>query len=233
MDRLLTAPWLRLLAVVFGVCLVVGACSDSDDDDSDSADADTEESTSEDEGSDGDESDDSTEEGGDSEEGTGEDGEGESSTADAGATLAAVRDAGEIKCGTRDALPGFAELTADGDHVGFDADFCRVIAAAVLGDANQVDFVDLETPDRFIALQGGEIDVLVRNTTWTAQRDGTEGATFLQPNFYDGQGMMVAADSEFESLEDMNDVVICVAQGTTTEGNAAAEASRLGHEPGK
>ena len=92
----------------------------------------------------------------------------------------------------------------------------------------KVDFVDLETADRFTALQSGEIDVLVRNTTWTASRDGAEGATFLQPNFYDGQGMMVAADSGFASVADMDGVIVCVAQGTTTEGNAAAEAARLG-----
>ena len=79
---------------------------------------------------------------------------------------------GVVRCGTRDALPGFAVLDTRGDHVGFDADFCRVIAAAVLGDATKVEFVDLETADRFTALQSGEIDVLVRNTTWTASRDG-------------------------------------------------------------
>lgn len=142
--------------------------------------------------------------------------------------LEEVLDAGEVRCGTRDALPGFAVLNEDGDHVGFDADFCRVIAAAVLGDADAVDFVDLETADRFTALQSGEIDVLVRNTTWTASRDGSEGATFLQPNFYDGQGMMVGSGSGFESLEDMDGTTVCVAGGTTTEGNAATEFERLG-----
>ena len=68
----------------------------------------------------------------------------------------------------------------------------------------------------------------MRNTTWTASRDGGEGATFVQPNYYDGQGMMVAADSGFTSIADMDGVIVCVAQGTTTEGNAAAEAARLG-----
>ncbi|MET0909707.1 MAG: amino acid ABC transporter substrate-binding protein [Ilumatobacteraceae bacterium] len=135
---------------------------------------------------------------------------------------------GVVRCGTRDALPGFAVLDASGEHVGFDSDFCRVIAAAVLGDATAVEMVDVATDDRFTALQSGEIDALVRNTTWTATRDGVEGATFLQPTFYDGQGMMVAADSGFASLEDMDGVIVCVAQGTTTEGNAAAEAARLG-----
>ena len=144
--------------------------------------------------------------------------------------LEAVKEAGVLKCGTRDALPGFAVLTEDGDHVGFDADFCRVIAAAILGDAEAVEFVDLETEARFTALQSGEIDVLVRNTTWTAGRDGAEGATFLQPNFYDGQGMMVRADSEFESVEDMDGTSICVASGTTTEGNVSTEFARLGIE---
>jgi general L-amino acid transport system substrate-binding protein len=144
--------------------------------------------------------------------------------------LDTVQANGVVRCGTRDDLPGFASLSPEGDHVGFDADFCRVIAAAVLGDAQAVEFVDVETPDRFTALQSGEIDVLVRNTTWTATRDGVEGATFLHPTYYDGQGMMVASDSGFESLGDMDGVIICVAQGTTTEGNAAAEAARLGVE---
>lgn len=145
-----------------------------------------------------------------------------------GSVLDSVKSAGTVRCGTRDALPGFAVLTPEGDHEGFDSDFCRAIAAAVLGDAEAVEHVDVETADRFTALQSGEIDVLVRNTTWTASRDGTEGATFLQPNFYDGQGMMVAADSGFSSLDDMDGTVVCVASGTTTEGNVATEFTRRG-----
>ena len=145
-----------------------------------------------------------------------------------GERLAAVRAAGVVRCGTRDDLPGFAVVDSSGQHVGFDSDFCRVIAAAVLGDAGAVEMVDVATADRFTALQSGEIDVLVRNTTWTATRDGSEGATFLQPTFYDGQSMMVAADSGYSNLKQMDHAVVCVAQGTTTEGNAAAEAAALG-----
>jgi general L-amino acid transport system substrate-binding protein len=145
----------------------------------------------------------------------------------AGSVLESVKEAGVVRCGTRDALPGFAVLTEAGEHEGFDSDFCKAIAAAVLGDATAVEMVDLETADRFTALQNGSIDVLVRNTTWTASRDGGEAATFMQPTFYDGQGMMVAAGS-YESVGDMNGAVVCVAKGTTTEGNAALESSRLG-----
>jgi general L-amino acid transport system substrate-binding protein len=148
-----------------------------------------------------------------------------------GDTLAAVQSADAVRCGTRDDLPGFAVLDSAGEHVGFDADFCRVIAAAVLGDATKVEFVDVATEDRFTALQSGEIDVLVRNTTWTATRDGTEGVQFLQPTFYDGQGMMVAADSGITDLNGLVGGVVCAAGGTTTEGNIATEFERLGLAP--
>ena len=151
-----------------------------------------------------------------------------STTAAESSVLESVLAAGAVRCGTRDALPGFAVLQDSGEHVGFDSDFCRAIAAAVFGDASAVEMVDLETADRFTALQSGAVDVLVRNTTWTATRDGAEAATFLHPNFYDGQGMMVASNSGFDSISDMNGAIVCVAKGTTTEGNAALESSRLG-----
>ena len=136
-----------------------------------------------------------------------------------GGRLADVQARGDVRCGVRDALPGFNFLTPDGEHEGFDSDFCRVIAAAVLGDADAVDFVDLATSDRFTALQSGEIDVLVRNTTFTASRDGKEAANFVFTTLYDGQGVVVPASTGITSLEDLADANICVAQGTTTELN--------------
>ncbi len=137
----------------------------------------------------------------------------------AGGRLAEVQARGSLRCGVRDALPGFNFLTPDGEHEGFDSDYCRVIAAAVLGDADAVDFVDLATADRFTALQSGEIDVLVRNTTYTASRDGKEAANFVYVTLYDGQGIMVPASTGIGSLADLADANICVAQGTTTELN--------------
>src|SRR5690606_32328823 len=87
------------------------------------------------------------------------------------------------------------------------------------GDADAVEYVPLTAEARFTALQAGEIDVLSRNTTWTASRDGGEGAAFAMTTFYDGQGMMVRADSGFDSIEDMDGTVVCVLSGTTTELN--------------
>ena len=141
----------------------------------------------------------------------------------AGQVLQRVRDRGQVVCGVNDAVPGFGFVTEAGEFEGFDIDFCRVVAAAILGDANAVEFVPLTAEQRFTALQAGEIDVLIRNTTWTASRDGSEGATFLHTTFYDGQGMMVRADSEHQSLEDMGGTTICVLSGTTTELNLESQ----------
>ncbi len=142
--------------------------------------------------------------------------------------LDTVKSNDTVKCGVRDDLAGFSAVDESGNYVGFDADFCRVIAAGVLGDATKVTFVPVATDARFPALQAGEIDVLVRNTTWTASRDGNDGATFLHPTFYDGQQMMVRADSGFTSIDDMGGATICVASGTTTEGNVATEFAARG-----
>ena len=137
----------------------------------------------------------------------------------AGGLLGEVQSRGSLLCGVNNAVPGFGFVEADGSHSGFDIDFCRAIAAGVLGDPEAVEFLDLTADQRFPALQSGEVDVLVRNTTYTASRDGGDGATFLTTTFYDGQGMMVSADSGFTLIDDMTDTNICVLSGTTTELN--------------
>jgi general L-amino acid transport system substrate-binding protein len=134
-----------------------------------------------------------------------------------GGILAQVRDRGTLNCGVNEAVPGFGFVTEAGDFEGFDIDYCRVVAAAVLGDAEAVEFVPLTAEQRFTALQAGEIDVLIRNTTWTASRDGGEGAAHLTTTFYDGGGMMVRADSPYETVDDMDGETICVLSGTTNE----------------
>lgn len=162
-------------------------------------------------------------------------GEGSTTTA-AGAPagdgrLAEVQARGSLLCGVNNTVPGFGFVDETGEHVGFDIDFCRAIAAGVLGDAEAVEYVDLTAEQRFTALQAGEVDVLVRNTTFTSSRDGGLGATFLTTTFYDGQGMMVGADGGFTTIEDMTDTTICVLSGTTTELNLTARMADIPYTP--
>ncbi len=150
-----------------------------------------------------------------------------------GGLLGEVQDRGTLRCGVNEAVPGFGLVDDAGDYTGFDVEFCKVVAAAVLGDAEAVEYTALDTETRFTALQAGDIDVLSRNTTFTSSRDGGEDSRFLTTTFYDGQGMMVRADSGFASIADMGGTTICVLSGTTTELNLATAASEAGidYEP--
>ena len=139
-----------------------------------------------------------------------------------GNTLAAVQDRGVLRCGGNQAVPGFGYLNPDtNEFEGFDLDFCRAVAVAALGDASAVEIRPTTATERFPVLQTGEVDVLIRNTTWTISRDTSLGFDFAPTTFYDGQGMMVRRADNIESLEDLEGGTVCVQSGTTTEKNLA------------
>ncbi len=137
----------------------------------------------------------------------------------AGPTLDAVKARGMVKCGISGEAPGFSAPDSKGVMRGLDADICRAIAAAVLGDANKVQFVPLSTQARFPALQSGEIDLLNRTATMTFTRDTSLGLLFAPVVFYDGQGLMVAKKSGIKTAKELNGATICVQPSTTTELN--------------
>ena len=136
-------------------------------------------------------------------------------------TLDDVKKAGFVKCGVDGGLPGFSEIVSGGEYKGIDVDGCRAMAASVLGDASKVKFVNLNSKERFSALQSGEIDILVRNTTWTQTRDTSLGFNFVAINYYDGQGFMVRKDLGVKSTLELDGAAICIQTGTTTELNVA------------
>ena len=151
-----------------------------------------------------------------------------------GSTLQIVRDRGALNCGANANTPGFGYLDPDtNEFAGMDIDYCRAVAAAVLGDAEAIEYRATTGTDRFPVLQSGEVDILVRNTTWTISRDTSLGFNFAPTIFYDGQGMMVPKDSGVENLEDLEGATICVQQGTTTEKNLADvfRSINVGYEP--
>jgi general L-amino acid transport system substrate-binding protein len=136
-------------------------------------------------------------------------------------TLKTVKDRGILNCGANGTLAGFGLPDAQGKWTGLDVDVCRAIAAALFNDASKVKFVPLSAKDRFTALQSGEVDVLVRNTTWTSSRDSSLGLSFTGVDYYDGQGFMVRKALKVNSALELNGASVCVQQGTTTELNLA------------
>ncbi|UOQ84454.1 amino acid ABC transporter substrate-binding protein [Gracilibacillus salinarum] len=157
-------------------------------------------------------------------------GEGGEAAGSASSTLAAVKERGHLVLGGNNQLPGFGYLDDDGEIKGFDVDFGKAIAAAIFDDPEAIEVRPLSADERFTALQTGEIDVLIRNTTWTTTRDTDLGTHFGPTTFYDGQGMMVRADSGITSLEDLAGARIGVETGTTTELNLADQFRKLGIE---
>jgi general L-amino acid transport system substrate-binding protein len=137
----------------------------------------------------------------------------------AGATLDTVKRRGAVTCAVNTGLAGFSLPDRQGDFRGLDADTCRAIAAAVLGDAKKVKFVPATAQQRFTLLQSGEVDVLVRNTTWSLLRDTEQGFTFAPVTYYDGQGFMVPKKAGINSAKELDGATICVQPGTTTELN--------------
>ncbi|MDX2343251.1 MAG: transporter substrate-binding domain-containing protein [Acidimicrobiia bacterium] len=192
----------RLLVLLAVLALVAAACggtSDSEESTTTTAADGTTETTA------------ATDSGGDAGQGT------------EGGILAAVQARGNLICGVNNGVPGFGFVDDAGSFSGFDVDYCRAIAAAVLGDSEAVQFRVVEAADRGTVIQTGEVDVLIRNTTWTQSRDAQWGGDFGVTTFYDGQGFMglqsagITAESGPEVWEG---AVVCTIQGTTSELNA-------------
>ena len=133
------------------------------------------------------------------------------------ATIDSIRSKGMLACGVSTGVAGFSLADSKGVTQGIDADTCRAVAGAVLGDVNKVKFVPTTTTNRFTALQSGEIDLLVRSTTWTLGREANLGLMFAGINFFDGTGFMVKTSAGVKSVKDLNGATICVQPGTSTE----------------
>jgi len=133
------------------------------------------------------------------------------------ATLDAAKARGQVLCGMAGTVPGFSLPDSQGVMRGLDADTCRAVTAAALGDANKVKFVPTTTQNRFTALQSGEVDVLSRSTTWTLSREGNLGLEFAWVNFYDGTGFLVKTASGVKAAKELDGATVCVAPGSTTE----------------
>jgi len=209
-----SSAW-RVLAVLCAVTLVAAACGD-DDDGADSVAAPTDTAAPET---------------------TAAPAETTTTAADAiddtqdGDLLDTVLARGELNCGVSGSAVAFSETQPDGSQTGFDADYCRAVAAALFGDADAVVFTPLTAAERFTAVQTGEVDVLMRNTTWTQSRDTEVGMDFGPTTYYDGQQLMARESAGFSGASQVADIagaVVCTNAGTTTEQNIADAADAAG-----
>ncbi|MCP4488215.1 MAG: amino acid ABC transporter substrate-binding protein [Gammaproteobacteria bacterium] len=156
-----------------------------------------------------------------------------SATGATAGTLQDVKARGELNCVVTTGVAGFGAPNDTGRWEGFDVDFCRATAAAVLGDPDKVKFVPTTGKTRFTVLNSGEGDLLYRNTTITMSRDADLKLTFLGVNYYDGQGFMVPKALGVTSAKQLDGASVCIQTGTTTELNLADyfRANNMSYEP--
>jgi general L-amino acid transport system substrate-binding protein len=134
-------------------------------------------------------------------------------------TLETVKARGKLNCGVNAGLPGFAAQNDKGEWQGFDVDYCRALAAAVLSDADKVTYMPLSVQNRFDKLKLGEVDVLARNTTWTMERETKWPFLFAGVSYHDGQGFMLKKLMGVTSVFNMGEASICFVNGTTSQAN--------------
>ncbi|MCP8938412.1 amino acid ABC transporter substrate-binding protein [Alsobacter sp. SYSU M60028] len=134
-------------------------------------------------------------------------------------TLKAVKERGQLICGISQGVLGFSTPDDKGGASGFDADFCRAVAAAALGDPTKVKFVPLSAAERFTALKNGQIDLLSRNSTWTMSRETEFGLAFPAVLYVDGQGFLLPKSRNVTSALELTGAKVCVQKGTTTADN--------------
>jgi general L-amino acid transport system substrate-binding protein len=139
--------------------------------------------------------------------------------------LNTVLERGQLICGVEGTIPGWSFVDSSGQYSGLDADICRAVAAAVFATSTDIDskiqYRNLDSAERFSAIASGAVDLLSRNTSWTAYRDSPNGSglEFAPPTFIDGQSMMVRRNSSISRVQNLQGKSVCVEVGTTTELN--------------
>jgi len=148
-------------------------------------------------------------------------------------TLDDVKARGVLNCIVNTGLPGFSFTDKSGRWKGFDADMCRSVAAAVLGDGEKVKYIPATGKTRFTLLNSKEGDVIFRNTTWTFVRDVDVKLTFLHTTYYDGQGFIIRKSKGVKSAKELDGATVCIQTGTTTELNLADffRANKISYKP--
>ncbi|WP_417597018.1 amino acid ABC transporter substrate-binding protein [Oceanospirillum sp.] len=148
--------------------------------------------------------------------------------------LAATKDKvvknGDLNCGVFPDDPGRSAINDKGRWEGFYVDFCRATAAAVLGNPEFVNFIEVGAKTRFTTLMKRQTDVVMYSSTWTLGRENQYQIEFPAIYLLDGQGFMVRRSSGIRRLSDLQGKRICVTANTTTYNNLVDTFNALSYD---
>lgn len=136
-------------------------------------------------------------------------------SAHAETTAAKVLREGRLTCGVSNGLLGFGYQDNDNRWHGLTVDFCRAVAAAILGDGNAVKFVPLSASARLPALLSGQVDLLAHTVSVSLSREAAIGVVFPGVYFLDGTQVLAAKALQAKRLEDLHGSTVCIERKTT------------------
>jgi general L-amino acid transport system substrate-binding protein len=140
-----------------------------------------------------------------------------SAPARAASTLERIRTGGNVACGVVADIADYTKLDTHGGLDELGSEFCKAVAAAVLGEKAQAkitNFPDEQTA--FKALVAGKVDVLA-NVSPTATNGTVYNATFGPAIFIDGQGFLVRKGLGIAALRDLTGKRVCFLDNTLAE----------------
>ena len=135
-----------------------------------------------------------------------------------GDTVKTIKERGSLLCtGHNGSYLGFAEIDDQGKWTGFDIEFCKALATAILGSPEALKIIPVSWAQRFPALQSGDIDVIIKVTGWTMSRDTELGLQYGLPYFIGPTNILVRSDLGAKTAADLAGGVFCINAGTSIE----------------
>ncbi|PWN01272.1 glutamate ABC transporter [Nocardioides silvaticus] len=143
---------------------------------------------------------------------------------DDGTRMAELAEAGEIAIGNRVDQPGLGQQdTPDSVPVGFDIDMAKLLIADLCIDpeSDSVTWTEATSEQRETFLQDGVVDLVAASYSITDERRELVGQA--GPYMLTGQQVLVPADSDVESIADLQGEEVCAQEGSTSLENIEAE----------
>lgn len=133
-----------------------------------------------------------------------------------GNTLDAIKARGVLKIGVKYDSPPFGVLDPKTNQVeGFDIDVGRALAKAILGDANKVQWVQVNSSTRIPLVQSGDIDMFIATATITPAR--LQQIDFSNVYYVAGESLLVKKSSPIKSYKDLGGKSVCTTAGSTED----------------
>jgi hypothetical protein len=145
-------------------------------------------------------------------------------------TLDDVRSSGVVTCGLDPAKPGFSQQDANLVWSGIYVDLCRAIAAAVFADPTRTNLVSLAPEEGVVALQSGEIDILMQTVPMHSGKDSADGLMWVLPILHEKNSSLASYapvvrqgdDQWFQVVREVEyQLIRAVGQGITQAGARA------------